>query len=189
MAFTRTQRIAEKVKAMLQANGSGVGWYYEAEQADRHAERRRIAWVAASGRVEPARTAGGGNNDLASPAAPRLVDLVATMGERVVCSCYAEDRAIAEQLMANLMVALARICTDGVVFEQYSWPSQADDKAGRTVRVQRVDLAFRLLLPVPNVILPLGQDYLALAGDALTVCVDTAETCDYVDTLEVIETP
>lgn len=180
---TRLSKLVAAVKAILIA-GSGDGGVdvphlEDAISLTRHNERRRVVWLSDGGRLSGSKRSSGGLGDNG-----RRLTMAATRGENVWVYVYAETRAVAEQLLDNVIVAIGQHL-ETVEWQDYSWRSQEDGEAANIQRSECARLRFVLPLPVPDYITPLiTDDYVNTVGDALTIVtgVDEQGTFNFAQT-------
>lgn len=183
MANTRMRQLGESVRARLAAFGSDVPFYFEAEEAQRHKERRRLTWLALDGRILPPDGAGQKENEKA--VTPRLIDSLGVLRERVLVIVACETRQVTEHLANNVIVACHQLGMQLKDFDGYRWPTQEKDNAGRTLREHVCELVIYPRFPIPNQIVPLPiEDYLAEAGNLTTPVIGHTETTEYADVPE-----
>lgn len=183
MAYTRMRQLGEAVRARLAAHGSDVPHYFEAEEAQRHKERRRLTWLALDGRIVPPDSAGAKDNEKATT--PRKIDAMGSLRERVLIVVATESRQVTEHLANNVLVALHQLGMPITDFDGYRWPTQLADNAGRTLREHVCEIVVYPRFPIPNQIVPLPiEDYLAEAGDITTPVIGHTDTVEYADVPE-----
>jgi predicted NAD/FAD-dependent oxidoreductase len=160
---TRLDKLVTSIKSRLTAGGVNVPHLTDALALTRHQERRRVVWLTDGGRIKPSTRTSGGYGDNG-----RKLTMAATREEHVWVYCYAETRAVAEQLLDNVIVALSQHL-ETPSWQDYSWRTQEDGEAGHIQRCECARLRFSLPLPVPDYITPLiTDDYVNTVGDPVT---------------------
>lgn len=148
---TRLAEFADLVHAKL--NDPTVKKLDDVEALQKHEERRRIVWVTPGGTVEQPRQAGG---RMPTDGTQFRIQLCKVRVENVDAHIFAETRERTEQLLDNVIAALCITAESGIEMPTYTWVTQERDNAGKVLRAQYCVLRFRLRLPVPEQIKPLG---------------------------------
>lgn len=182
MATTRLDRFAAEVHAQLAAiPGANVPHTTTRKALDEHQPGRRMAWVSVRGQIKKAIEASGGYDEIHD----RMLTNCAERYEAAYVYLYAETAAVVEQMLDNVIPAILRV-RNAATLTDYRWvtqelrtqpttnAAQTNQAGGSTIRVQCIEVALQLAIPVVDDIVALS-DSDPVRGDELVY----AESADF----------